>query len=444
MNKTLHITLGIAASITLAACGANPNSPTAPSNPAPISQNVLQFAVGTANLEGTATALNVVTTYRQPAGSYAPGNSGALLDSVTLSNLGVVPGPAGASTGYDPLATAPTGPATGDIGGTSLNSSSQNPGTTNVTTFGQSGGAFGLGIEPFNAIGPASAQGSTFPGTINSPFQVAPYPVPLIDTLAGDPNEFIPWGGPPAFVLPNSGGYSPVGNQLYPGGTAGVSEGIDVLYGIAPVAGHQYSLTVSVPANTGTSTQTANATPMSVVSLPTPVSPTFTYTGNGTSTGGGTFAGFAVAAPAIEAYVQVTDYGQDASSTAGSCNGASARAPYVYTIETTGAPAALGPNLAPGGAPSVCPGDDVVIQVITFNYYAYESSYPNSLGKPQPQLLPNGQTSADLAIGAADCTIIGGADGSCTAELPLLRKKQFTAAYAKHTAAIKGRYNPNP
>ncbi len=431
MNTSLRIIASIAAGLSLAACGANPNSPTSPTGVAPIAQNVLQFAVGTANLEGTS-ALNVVSTYRQPSGSYAPGDSGALTDSVTLSGLGVVPANAGAApNGYDPLSTAQLA-ASADSGTGALTSSSQNPGTTTVTTFGQSGGAFGLGIEQYNAIGPASQTGSTFPGEINSPFQVAPYQVPMLDTVAKDPNAFVPWGGPPAFVLPNSGGDSPVGNGLYPGGTAGVSEGINVLYGVAPRAGGTYTLAVSVPANTGTVSQSANATLASIVTLPTPVAPAFTPDGNG----GGTFTGFAVAAPAIEAYVQVIDYGP---ATGTSCNGASTKSPLYYTIETTSTPAALPDAIGPGGAASTCTaaanttangtatgGDQVVVQAVTFDYKAFEMSYPNSLKNPSPTI-SNGPTD-DLAVSVATCTIVNG--GSCAASLPLLRARRVGPASA--------------
>ncbi len=435
MKKTLHIIIGIAAGLSLAACGAGTNGAIAPSNPAPLAQNALQLAVGTANLFGTTTGLNVVATYRQSTGSFAPGDSGALVDSPTL-NVGVpLGGAAGTGAGYDGLSTILTGPSAAELGGNILTSSSQNPGTTTITSFGQSGGVFGLGIEPFNETGPADA---TSPSTIGIPFQVAPYPIPLLDANFGkDPNALVPWGGPPAFSLTGSGGDSVVGNSNYPKGTAGVSEGIDVLQGVAATAGATYSLGVSVPANSGPVTTTQTFTlPAATTTIATPVNPAFTPDGSG----GGAFAGFALPANATEAYVEVIDYGP---ATGTGCNGASAAAPLYYTLETNSSalptlPDAIGPN----GAPSTCtaalntavpanagaatPGDQVTTQVVAFDYPAFESSYPTSLKNPTPTILGNNK-SDDIAISAASCTVVGGA--SCTASLPLLRQRQFAAAY---------------
>ncbi len=456
MKKTLQLLTSMAVGISLAACGASGNGGTAPSNVAPIAKNVLQFAVGTANLFGTSTALNVVVTYRQPSGSYAPGDSGTLLNIPTLTLPGPLAansatGSASAVTGYDPLSTVLYTPATSEVGNDAITASSQSPTTATVTSFGQSGGAFGLGIEPFNSIGGGSAAGSGNPSSLGSPFQVAPYPVPLYDaaaaTAAGDPNSLIPWGGPPAFDLTGSGGDSVVGNGNYPTGTAGVSEGIDVFEGVAPTAG-TYSLSVAVPANTGTVTQTQSFALPAVVTIATPTDPTLTPDGSG----GGSFAGFVMPAGATEAYVQVVDYGPaDQTATGASspsqptgCNGASVAAPIYYTVETTTTPAALGDALAPGGAPSTCTAaannavtqgttypaaagaDQVVIQVVAFDYPAFESSYPSSLKNPSPTILGS-KGSDDIAIAPAACTFVGGA--SCNANLPLIRKRQMAAAY---------------
>ena len=79
-----------------------------------------------------------------------------------------------------------------------MTSTSQTQGQagTTATTFGQSGGAFGLGIEPFNS----TVKGDPTPPGVNStgtPFQVAPYPVPIYDNTAGDPNQLpAAWGAP--------------------------------------------------------------------------------------------------------------------------------------------------------------------------------------------------------------------------------------------------------
>ncbi len=433
INSMKRLILTGAIAIALTACSANPNSPIAPTNPAVIQNNVLQFAVGTARLPNGTFGLNVVTTFRQPTGGFAPGDSGALVDTPTLTLPAAVAGTAGVASSYDALSTALTGPATGEIGTTSIGGSSQAAGTTTVTTFGQSGGAFGLGLEPFNAYGPANAPSVTKIGT---PFQVAPYPVPLYDTVANDPNQFVPWGGPPAFVLPNSSGNSVVGNSNYPTGTAGISEGLDVFASIAPVANGSYGLSVSVPANTGATS--VAAPPFTLPAAPTQVGvatpPSYSVTTN-------TFGAFALPTNAIEAYVEVVDYGPNptASTQPASCNGSSKASPVYYTLWTNSGtlptlPAAQGPN----GSPTLCsaaqntaadgaatPGDDIVIQQISFDYPAYEMSYTGvngtgSAGIPNPPYL-GANKSDDLAISPASCTYDsgGGVMASCSASLPL-------------------------
>src|SRR5579872_3442109 len=85
INKLM--TCGAIAAFALTGCGASggSNAP-APNTQASITTNVLQFAVGTANIYGVANAgLNVVATYRQPAGGFAPGDSGTLVNSPTLT-----------------------------------------------------------------------------------------------------------------------------------------------------------------------------------------------------------------------------------------------------------------------------------------------------------------------------------------------------------------------
>ena len=179
MKKTLIAAL--VSGFALAGCGANGNSPLAPQQQVNVAANVLQLAVGTANLYGSGvTALNVVATYRQPANGFRPGGSGTLLNSPTLTIPAPLTAAAGTGAAYDPTSTAILGPSPSEAGGRSAASSSQSLGPTQagqtITSFGQSGGVFGSGIEPFNATGPLDATGAT---TIGTPFQVAPYPVPL-------------------------------------------------------------------------------------------------------------------------------------------------------------------------------------------------------------------------------------------------------------------------
>jgi hypothetical protein len=436
MKNTQKLAACGAIAFALGGCGASGGSPQTPAQ-ANVSANVLQFAVGTANYAGTP-ALNVVTTYRQPTGGFKPGDSGTLLNSPTLTLPTALSGTPGSPAAYDGTSTIVTGPASSEIGTTSMTSTSQNPGSSNVTTFGQSGGVFGLGIEPFNA----TAAGDFTPpsvGTMGQPFQVAPYPVPVYDSSTGtDPNQFVAWGGPPAFVLSGSNGDSVVGSPIYPTGTAGISEGIDVFLGITPVPGGSYSLSVLVPANTGNVTQSKSFTlPASLTTLGTATAPTYVPDGSG----GGTFA-FTMPSGATEAYLEVIDFGPSpptATTPLSSCNGASTSAPVYYTIETASSGTLTLPDtIGPGGAPSVCtaaqntsanggaaaPDDFVAIQVVGFDYPAYEMSYPKSLGNPSPAILgANGED--DITISAAICQ--QGAAACPPGTLPLLKHRSLHA-----------------
>lgn len=400
--NTTHLRLALASglavsALTLGGCGASSggNAP-APHTVANVAANVLQFAVGTANIHGTA-GLNVAVTYRQPAGATDPGGSGALVSSPTLTIPGTLPATAG-SPGADPTSTIATGPGPGEVGGHSLTPTSQSPTATTVTSFGQSGGAFGLGLEPFNY----TLNG--LPGFTN------PYPVPLYDALAGDPNQLpAAWGDVPAFDLLGTG-QAPNGSPIVPSGTAGVSEGLDV-FELAPVLG-TYSLTIAVPGNNGTVTQTKSARLGSAALLPALAAPTaFTPDGNGG-------ASFAVTLPAgiPEAYLEIADVGPSpaAPSQPASANGASVGSPVFYTfVVRASGKYTLGDNAGPGGAPSISTvaqntaangtttdGDSVQAWVFGFDYPLYEASYPNSLGNPTPAITgKNGQ--ADISISPA-------------------------------------------
>ncbi|MGD1066211.1 MAG: hypothetical protein ABR975_05290 [Vulcanimicrobiaceae bacterium] len=452
--KTL-VALG-AAGVALAGCGSG-NALTAP-HQANVATNSLQFAVGTANLFNAATALNVVATYRQPGGGYHPGDSGALTDTPTIVLPGAIAAlTVGTPTAYDACSTVPTGPSTTELGTPDITSSSQVPGTTAVTSFGQSGGVFGLGIEPFNATGQADCT-VPLPNETGTPFQVPPYAIPLYDassptnTATGDPNAVVAWGGPPAFVLPDSGGTSVAYSGNYPTGTAGISEGIDVFAGVAPVASGTYTLNVAVPANSGTITQSKSFTlPAGLKVIGDSVAPTFVPDAAGD--GGGTLA-VTLPANATEAYVEIVDYGPiQPAAGASSCNGSAVTNPNTgatsvyYTLETTtGGTLTLPPALGPGGAPTICTAaqntavnggtatsdDQIAIQLISFDYDLYGASYPNSNGVPSPpQILAN--TSDDIGISPAICQV--GATPCTPTALPLLRARKHGAAATIHRPA---------
>ena len=412
------VAAGTLVALTAAGCGPSNgvNSP-APPHVASVKTNVLQLAVGTANIYGdagagvAATGLNVVTTYRQGPGNTAPGDSGSSVNSPTFTVAGTLPATAPTADPFYATIDA-GGPAPGES--TAMKSTAQT--ATNVTTFGVTGQVSGLGLEPSNY------------NQLGATYTVAPYPVPVYDALSvtgGDPNQ-IPsgWGGPPAFDLLGNG-QSPVGNGGVPPGYAGLSMGLDVFEGLAPVAGGTYTMAVALPTNIGTlGTSKSFTLPTTLTTLPSwapPPAPTLDASGDGGAT-------FAVTLPAgvTEAYVEVVDYGPVPTappSPAGatpppepsSCNGATDTAPVYYTIEgATSGTYTLGPAAGPGGAPSICtaaanttangatatPGDVFTVQGLGFDYPAFESSYPSSLGNPSPAIL-GAKGEDDITISSA-------------------------------------------
>lgn len=375
--------------VASAGCGAKSgtNSPAPPNVVSPTS-NVLQLAVGTATIYGVQDAgTNVVATYRQ-----ANGDSGSAVNSPTLTIPETLAGPAGTPDGS--FATIATGPATGEIGGSNLTSTSQSAGVTTVTTFGTSQGVFATGIEPYNYT------------QLGVPYSVAPNPLPVYD--AKDPNQ-LPnaWCGPPACDLLGNG-QSPVGNGNVPGGTAGIGSGLDVFAGLVPVASGSYSLSVSVPANTGTVTQTKAFTlPATLTSLPA-----FTTPVAAQNTDGSASFTFALPAGVTEAFIEIVDIGPVpvGGTQAANCNGAANGNPIYYTIAVTRSPASLGPAAGPGGAPTLCTaaqntaaagaatsGDQFVVYGIGFDYPAYQINSFVNPGVQAPAIL-GGNNEDDITI----------------------------------------------
>ncbi|MGH7745356.1 MAG: hypothetical protein ACREQ5_11265 [Candidatus Dormibacteria bacterium] len=348
---------------------------------------VLQLAVGTANIQGTA-GLNVLATFRQPNGK------SVLLDTPAVTGPFKLPAAAGTPDGN--LSTIETGPGPTEVGTSTMTGTAQT--ATSPSTFGLSGEVAGLGIEPFN---------STNGGT---PYSYVPFTLPLYDTNAKDPNAFVPWGGPPAFDYLGNG-HSPVGSAV-PGGVSGVSEGLDVFV-LAPVAG-PYTLTASVPGNTGTVNKTASATLATTALLPTVGAlPVPTADGNGGAT-------FAVTLPAgvTQAFLQITDSGPAKNA---SCNGSSAAGPVYYTVLVTASGAATLPDAAgPGGAPSLCTptqntaantdpktmvatptdGDGFSAQVIGFDYDMFSLEYSSPTAVKNAKAAPAFPAQADVTISA--------------------------------------------
>jgi hypothetical protein len=391
MQNRKLLAVGVLAGLGLVACQTSGTNPLTPPNQANVNNDVLQLAVGTANVAGQAApGLNVFTTFRQPNGQ-----SAVFVSTPAFTGPFTLPSTAGTPDTFS--STIETGPAPAEVGTATMTGTPQTG--TAASTFGISGGVFGVGIEPFNY------------NQSGAPSNVAPYVLPLYDPVADDPNAFLSWGGPPAFDLLGNG-QSPVGSTNEPGGTAGISEGIDVFAQLAPVAG-KYTLSATVNGNTGIVTKTASTSLAStalLAAISAPAAPT--VDGNGGAT-------FAVTLPAgvTEAYLQILDVGPAKNS---SCNTASPSAPIYYTIELTASgPATLADAIGPGAAPSLCTpaqntaknststttvttdGDSFTVQLIGFDYPLYEASYRN-------QAAVNGASASPKLAGAngqADITI---------------------------------------
>ena len=326
INNFARMAVG-ASVLGLAACSGGAGS-SQPIKTANVSSNTLQLAVGTANLAGTAVGLNVATTYRQTSG--AVGDSGTLVNDPTFTGPFVLPATAGTPDAFH--ATITTGPGPAEISTATMTSTSQVG--TNATSFGADGGVFGLGIEPFNY----SESGV--------PDNIAPYVVPLYDTVTSDPNQFLPWGGPPAFD-PNHNGQGVRDTNGYPSGTLGISEGLDVFESDAGFLRELGFAQAQAPARLAEH----------VAEL------VFEGDGHGTATGTATL-------PDTDGPGKTESLCTSAANTA---------------VATAATPAT--------------DGDQFSVQVIGFDYPIYEASYPNSLGQSAPKISgANGQ--ADVSISA--------------------------------------------
>jgi hypothetical protein len=438
--QRIKVLLSASTALALAACSGAAQLPPKTSSVNTVSPSYakLQFAVGTANIFGVPNAgMNVVSTFRQTNGT-----SAVLVDTPAITGPFTLPA-AVAAGGVDAFATAPAGPSDSEVAvGGELTGTTQSLRTgsvpcdaapcptgytPNTTTFGQSGGVFGMGLQPAN---------STNGGT---PFTYTPYSEPLFDgesalvvaAETGNDFTFTPWGGPPAYDPDKHGSGVRDGiNDL--GNINGVNEGLTTFEGVTmPAASSTYTMTLTVPtgiSSTGIAsygTVTATATASGATVLPAITTPVLAEDG----TGGGTFALAAGSFPAgvTEVMIQVTDYGPGGSPGTNNANcqgplspGAGA-GPVIYTVvsKTAGAvslPDAVGPNLDSGmGAtkflpgPTLCtaaentaalgaatPGDAYSVQIIGFDYPAYEAS-PIFGGETPTIVGAAGQ--ADITIG---------------------------------------------
>jgi hypothetical protein len=397
----------------------------------PLSSGKLQFAVGTANLYGTATGLNVVSTYRQ-----GNGLSNVLVDTPTITGPFTLPAAAAAGGGLDAYSTLPDGPSVeevavgGEITGTAqtvhlgtpacdqttpCTVPNANGGTTtvapNTSSFGQAGGVFTNGLAPAN---------STTQGVATSN---VPYMEPLYDTTSG--NAFTPFGGPPAFPGDSNGLGLRDGLFNLGAGVLGIPLGISTFAGVTPAAG-SYTLSLQVPTGFSGSTPTfgkatASATLGSTALLGTITAPALVLDGNG----GGTFAVAALPAGVTEELVEIVDTG--VAGGGASCQGAigasQGAGPVYYTIlvaapGTYTLPDTIGPNttitsgvgvITP--SPSICTvaqntaaagaasvGDSFTVQAIGADYPLFESLFPNN--KSQAPTIAGAGGQADITISA--------------------------------------------
>lgn len=407
-----------AAGILLAACSqANSGPPTLHTvNPGSSNYSKLQFAVGTANLDGTI-AVNVVSTLRQPSGM-----SAVLVDSPSITlpfNLTGQTASQDSSGSPDGYSTAfSTGPSPSEIGGDALTSTPQTmhlgapvcptvgPGctTANVSTFGLSGGVFGMGLQPAN-------------NTINSTaYQYTPYPQPIFAPASAE--AFSPWGGPPAFDDSANGMGTRDGLHNLGAGLLGWNDGITIFQftgiaqtGTGSMTG-QYTMNVVIPTGgSSTATVSANANLNGATVLPAIAAPpALTEDGNG----GGSFS-VSLPAGATEGYVTVVDLGpcpagttnavcQTSDTNNQNCQGALGTkvAPVYYTIEVVPGTASynladtIGPNTTQNGPSSLTPSmtlctaaansaiaaglpsDQYQVQFFAMDYPLYEASYPKN------------------------------------------------------------------
>lgn len=388
MNRKLSLmALGVA--VALGGCSTSGNTGVPPTQrTADLSQNKLQFAVGTANIAGTL-GLNTVVTYRQPNG-----RDGTLLNTPKITGPFTNPGTV-AQAGADAGTNTISGSAQPLVGTAATPS-----------TFGSSGGAFGYGFQPDNSTTGGGVSFTRYALPIYAAGTTSPFTT-ITPNSATVPPVAIPYlGGPPAY--PN------VRDATFPAGFVGYPMGFTD-FRLAPAAG-TYTLALQVPTGfdaTGTATSTtvsAAGTLASLTPLPTFASPTFTPASSGTPatfTGGGTIA---VTVPVGVTEAMVILQNRDGSCYPGS-NGAPAY--FTFLTRTTGAqvitvPPNLGPTFGPQtSTKTLCTGDNYRLYAVGFDYPAFESGPPNNTS-PTPAISgANGQadvTTSAIGIGKAPAT----------------------------------------
>jgi hypothetical protein len=435
---TLQFTRLIAAAATagllLGGCGGGGNGSSGiPSTTSvnPTSVGKLSFAVGTANIQGTTTALNVVTTYRTASGVGA-----SLTNTPTISGpspffVGVTP--SGEGAGADAYSTVPApgatpvplitpGPGVLDTSSGTITGTPQTiPYGANVptesSTFGQSGGVFSQGLAP----------GNEYVST-NRAFSYEPYNIDVYETVFSSNSDpaAIPWGGPPSFD-PNADGMGlRDGLSTLKYGVIGIPEGFTAFTGVTPTTGN-YTMNLSVPTGHNGSTPTfatvtgtAAITSTAVLPALDPTLLAFTPDANGGATY--TIPASYFTGGIKEVYIQVVDLGDGGTNCQGTYG--PAFAPDYYTVVATAPgtniqfPDTDGPNTAVGTGPttltpseSICtatantlanggtptPGDTYEVMVIALDYDAFGNTFI-STSKPPAQVATWNGTQADISV----------------------------------------------
>jgi len=326
----------------LAGCSANGSASPPTSVVSNLQANVLQFAVGTANMGNNSNAigLNTVATFRQPNGLTA-----------TLVNTPTITGPA--TMVVPACGTGCIDAATNKMSGAPQN---VNPNVANpVTVFTQAGGVFSFGIAPENE----GATGAAIYTRYSQPFFATPPAGQVALNYTG---------GPPAYPFFRDG--------TFPSAFTGYSQGFDE-FNLTPPAG-TYTLSVVVAtSNAGTTTFTASSVLSNLTPLPALATPTFVKDLLGGGTGVVTVP---VDARVVETMVYIQNISQGTFFAVGPIRGTGAQA---YTL-----PDFLGPcggaagtgcqNNASTQRPTIATGNSFRVFAATYDYPMFEASPPGN------------------------------------------------------------------
>ncbi len=353
--------------IALPACTSNQAAVEPPITVADITQDRLQFQVGTANLNGTP-GLNVVTTFRQPTGGF----SAVLVSTPTITlpfTNTASAAVAGTDSGTNQISATPQ-----QLAGAVL---------TSATTFGQPVGVFSYGLLASNST-QAGANSSTFYSAALTPA-----------TGAGGTGNASGSNAMPYYGATRNAFY--VGPPLLPNfkdgslGTAflGTSSGFTA-FQLTPTTG-SYGLSVVLPgASQAVPTFTSTTTMTSTVLLPVMPAPVFTSD----HAGGGTIT-LTVPAGVTETMVEV--------------RAITGNAFYTFVVHGGGPQTLvladnLGTITAGVAARSIAAGDTVRTIAVGFDYPAMEAVEFGNGPFSQTPVINNGGAACSFSGVTSTCT----------------------------------------